>query len=120
MRKSTWILSGTAVVLVAASAVTRFAVYPEVHQLPSDTDSVFAYTGTASLLNAAALEQGYVANAFLSDIPVTVERHVKVVDTDGGTAKAIAETAKFLKEQGKVETVLADYSPYVSAKFISD
>lgn len=39
---------------------------------------------------------------------------------DGGTAKAIAETAKFLKEQGKVETVLADYSPYVSAKFISD
>ncbi|QKV71621.1 DUF3068 domain-containing protein [Streptomyces harbinensis] len=86
MRKSTWILSGTAVVLVAASAVTRFAVYPEVHQLPSDTDSVFAYTGTASLLNAAALEQGDVANAFLSDIPVTVERHVKVVDTDGGTA----------------------------------
>ena len=39
---------------------------------------------------------------------------------DGGTAEAIAETAKFLKEQGKVETVLADYSPYVSAKFITD
>lgn len=39
---------------------------------------------------------------------------------DGGTAKAISETAKFLKEQGKVETVLADYSPYVSAKFITD
>jgi ABC-type taurine transport system substrate-binding protein len=39
---------------------------------------------------------------------------------DGGTAKAIGETAKFLKEQGKVETVLADYSPYVSAKFVTD
>ncbi|WP_460161503.1 taurine ABC transporter substrate-binding protein [Pseudomonas sp. S2_B10] len=39
---------------------------------------------------------------------------------DGGTAEAIAETAKFLKEQGKVETVLPDYSPYVSAKFITD
>ena len=38
---------------------------------------------------------------------------------DGGTAKAIGETAKFLKEQGKVETVLPDYSPYVSAKFIA-
>lgn len=39
---------------------------------------------------------------------------------DGGTAKAIGETAKFLKEQGKVETVLPDYSPYVSAKFVQE
>ena len=39
---------------------------------------------------------------------------------DGGTAKAIGETAKFLKEQGKVETVLPDYSPYVSAKLIAE
>src|SRR5471030_2471778 len=38
---------------------------------------------------------------------------------EGGTAKAIGETAKFLKEQGKVETVLPDYSPYVSAKFVA-
>lgn len=36
----------------------------------------------------------------------------------GGTAEAIGETAKFLKEQKKVETVLPDYSAYVSAKFI--
>ncbi|MGF6592426.1 taurine ABC transporter substrate-binding protein [Pseudomonas sp. 2835] len=34
------------------------------------------------------------------------------------TPKAIAQTAQFLKEQGKVEAVLADYAPYVSAKFI--
>ncbi|QJP98656.1 taurine ABC transporter substrate-binding protein [Pseudomonas fluorescens] len=39
---------------------------------------------------------------------------------DGGTAKAIGETAKFLKEQGKVESVLPDYSPYVSAKFVAE
>ena len=39
---------------------------------------------------------------------------------DGGTAKAIGETAKFLKEQGKVETVLPDYSPYVSAKYVTE
>ena len=38
----------------------------------------------------------------------------------GGTAKAIGETAKFLKEQGKVEAVLPDYSPYVSAKFVTE
>ncbi len=39
---------------------------------------------------------------------------------NGGTAKAIGETAKFLKEQGKVETVLPDYSAYVTGKFIQE
>ena len=39
---------------------------------------------------------------------------------NGGTAKAIGETAKFLKEQGKVETVLPDYSAYVTGKFIKE
>lgn len=37
---------------------------------------------------------------------------------EGGTAKAIADTAVFLKEQGKVESVLPDYSDFVSAKYI--
>lgn len=35
-------------------------------------------------------------------------------------AQAKGETARFLKEQGKVETVLPDYSPYVSAKFVTE
>ena len=39
---------------------------------------------------------------------------------NGGTAKAIGETAKFLKEQGKVKTVLPDYSAYVTGKFIKE
>lgn len=34
------------------------------------------------------------------------------------TPKNIGETARFLKEQGKVEKVLGDYSPFVSGKFI--
>jgi len=37
---------------------------------------------------------------------------------DGGTAQSIAKTAEFLKEQGKLEAVLPDYAPYVSAKFV--
>ena len=36
----------------------------------------------------------------------------------GGTAKDIAGTALFLKEQGKIETVLPDYSAFVSDKFL--
>ena len=39
---------------------------------------------------------------------------------NGATAKAIGETAKFLKEQGKVETVLPDYSAFVTDKFIQE
>lgn len=37
----------------------------------------------------------------------------------GGTADAIAKTAAFLKEQGKVESVLGDYRPYISADYIA-
>jgi taurine transport system substrate-binding protein len=35
----------------------------------------------------------------------------------GGTVKAVAATAAFLKDQKKVDKVLVDYSPYVTARF---
>jgi taurine transport system substrate-binding protein len=38
----------------------------------------------------------------------------------GGTGKAIADTAAFLKTQGKVPTVLDDYTPYINARFVRD
>lgn len=34
------------------------------------------------------------------------------------TPRAIAQTAQFLKEQGKVENVLPDYAPFVNARFV--
>lgn len=37
----------------------------------------------------------------------------------GATAKAIAQTSEFLKEQGKIDAVLPDYGKYVSAKYVS-
>jgi len=37
----------------------------------------------------------------------------------GGTAKAIGTTAEFLKDQGKIESVLPDYSSFVSNRFIT-
>ena len=36
----------------------------------------------------------------------------------GDTVKAVGETSAFLKEQGKVEKVLADYKPYVTPRFV--
>ncbi len=38
----------------------------------------------------------------------------------GGTARAIADTAAFLKEQGKLPAVLPDYGPYVTVRFVKD
>ena len=38
----------------------------------------------------------------------------------GGTAKDIAQTALFLKEQGKIESVLPNYSGYVSDKYLPE
>lgn len=38
----------------------------------------------------------------------------------GETARAIASTALFLKEQGKTDTVRPDYSPFVSAKYLKE
>ncbi|MFT3956093.1 MAG: taurine ABC transporter substrate-binding protein [Piscinibacter sp.] len=35
-----------------------------------------------------------------------------------GTVKAVTETSRFLKEQGKVDKLLADYQPYVTPRFV--
>lgn len=38
----------------------------------------------------------------------------------GGTAKAVAATAAFLKEQGKIPAALPDYAPYVTTRFVDE
>ncbi|MEV6164633.1 porin PorA family protein [Streptomyces sp. NPDC052052] len=86
MRRSSWILTGSAVVLVAASAVTRFTVYPAVHQVPDGTKTTFRFEGTATLLNSKALGAGDLTKAFMTDLPVTLDRRVEVRDTNGRTA----------------------------------
>lgn len=93
MRRTSWVLTGTAAVLVAASAVTRFTVYPALHQVPADTKSAFRYEGTATLLNAAALRAGDMDKAFLRDVPVTLDRRIEVRDVDGRTAVVLDDVA---------------------------
>jgi taurine transport system substrate-binding protein len=39
---------------------------------------------------------------------------------NGSYVRAIADTATFLKEQGKVDTVLPDYRGYATARFIPE
>ncbi|EST14255.1 taurine ABC transporter, periplasmic binding protein [Pseudomonas putida S610] len=59
-----------------------------------------------------------------SDIPVLLQGNVYPLAADQASAlgapttQALTDTATFLKQQGKVETVLPDYSPYVSAQYL--
>nr|WP_314491275.1 taurine ABC transporter substrate-binding protein [uncultured Pseudomonas sp.] len=59
-----------------------------------------------------------------SDIPLLLQGNVYPLAADQTTAlgaptvQALTDTATFLKEQGKVDAVLPDYAPYVSAQFI--
>jgi hypothetical protein len=36
----------------------------------------------------------------------------------GGAAKALTETAKFLKDQGRIESMASDYSKSVTPEFV--
>lgn len=66
-----------------------------------------------------------LSGAKAADVPELLNGNVYPLATDQAqalgapTIDAIAKTAAFLKEQGKVDAVLADYTPYVSAKFIT-
>jgi taurine transport system substrate-binding protein len=67
-----------------------------------------------------------LSGAKASDIPLLLQGNVyplaadQVITLGAPTTKAITDTAVFLKEQGKVEAVLPDYAPYVSARFITN
>ncbi|MDD2106764.1 MULTISPECIES: taurine ABC transporter substrate-binding protein [Pseudomonas] len=59
-----------------------------------------------------------------ADIPVLLQGNVYPLAADQAnalgapTTQALTDTATFLKQQGKVDAVLPDYSPYVSAKYL--
>ncbi|MBH3429181.1 taurine ABC transporter substrate-binding protein [Pseudomonas alkylphenolica] len=67
-----------------------------------------------------------LSGAKASDIPALLQGNVfplaadQVAALGAPTTKAITDTATFLKAQGKVDAVLPDYAPYVSAKFIAN
>ncbi|WP_166358320.1 taurine ABC transporter substrate-binding protein [Pseudomonas akapageensis] len=67
-----------------------------------------------------------LSGAKAGDIPVLLQGNVyplakdQVTELGNPTTQAITKTAAFLKEQGKVDSVLADYSPYVNATFITN
>jgi len=74
-------------VLVAAGLVLKFALLPMMAVWPDDVDSTRTYEGTlVTMLNPAALATMDLANLFISDVPVTVERHVTTEQVQGNKA----------------------------------
>ena len=66
-----------------------------------------------------------LSGAKAADIPLLLQGNVYPLAADqvlllgAPTTKALADTASFLKEQGKVDAVLPDYAPSVNASFIT-
>ncbi|RJG10979.1 taurine ABC transporter substrate-binding protein [Pseudomonas cavernicola] len=67
-----------------------------------------------------------LSGAKAEDIPLLLQGNVFPLAADQVTAlgapttQAITDTATFLKEQGKVDSVLPDYAPYVSARYVKN
>lgn len=92
MRKIVVFSASGAVVLVAAAAVLRFAVLPGLAQVPGDLDTTLRYTGTADLVDTAALQSGDLAGAMRTGVPVSVEERIRAVSTHGSTVVLSDET----------------------------
>jgi LPXTG-motif cell wall-anchored protein len=89
-RRNKWAipLATLGVLAIAAAAILSWVVVPGRKQLPADTNITRQLSGTAAiLLNPQAIATGDLGNALLSNVPVTAERSVKALATDGGTAE---------------------------------
>jgi len=91
MRAKTGLGIGLAVLgllSLAAAAILAWVVVPDRKVLPADTNTVRQFAGTAQvLLNPQALAGGDFRNALRTNVPVTAERTVKVLATDGNFAQ---------------------------------
>jgi taurine transport system substrate-binding protein len=91
-----------------------------------DAYATYRKDPAAWLANASNVDKLVkLSGAKAADIPELLQGNVYPLAADQAallgkpTIDAVSKTAVFLKEQGKVDAVLADYSPYVSAKFIT-
>lgn len=94
-------------------------------------DAYAAFLKSPESWNAQSQEAAKIAKvtgAKVEDVPLLLKGYVFPSLADqasadylgGGTAKAIAQTSEFLKEQGRIDAVLPDYAPYVSSKYVTE
>jgi hypothetical protein len=86
LRRSSILLGTAGLLLVALALIERFAVVPVLTRLPGDANISFSYAGTGTLLNAKALGSGDAADVLQKNVPLTMERRVRVVRSSGDVA----------------------------------
>ena len=86
VRRSSIALAATGIVLILLAVLIRFVVVPIATKLPGNTNLGVKYAGTATLLNAKALQSGDTKHVLAADVPMSVDRRVKVTSTHGDTA----------------------------------
>ncbi|HKT06207.1 MAG TPA: porin PorA family protein [Rugosimonospora sp.] len=87
------ILAATgAAILVLGGAAVRFVITPALLELPANLDTTVRLSGTASMLDQAAIRSGDLAGAIRSDVPVTVMNRVHVQAATGDSAIVTSES----------------------------
>lgn len=93
-------------------------------------DAYAAYLANPDAWNAGSAEARQIAElsgAKAADVPALLKGYVfpsleQQAGADflgGGTTAAIAATAKFLVEQGRIPAALPDYTPYVTTQYVA-
>jgi hypothetical protein len=86
VRRSSIVLAVTGIVLIVLGVLVRFVVVPVATKLPGSTNLSITYSGTATLLNSAALQSGDTRHVIAANVPTTVDRRLKVTGVHGDTA----------------------------------
>ena len=98
------------VVLAAAGLVLLLFVVPSLAQFPDDVNEVRQYEGQLGvLLNPQALAENDLANLFIRDIPMTIDRQVVVLETDGSDA-LVSDTAVLNGPTGPLQSSADTYT----------
>lgn len=101
MRRISWFIGLlVGVLLIAAAPIVRWGVAPALTVLPSNTDTIRTYTGTAAtVINPSLLTGTLYGPALLHNQPVTIIHHVKVLGTSGNNALVSENKKVTLKNQ---------------------
>jgi taurine transport system substrate-binding protein len=100
----------TAFVKVTGDAYAAYLADPAAWSADSDAARKIAELSGAKAQDVPALLKGYVFPS--------LEEQASDAFLGGGTAKAVAATAGFLVEQGRIPAALPDYALYVTTKFV--
>lgn len=102
----------TAFVKTTADAYASYLANPDAWDAASEEAAKIAELSGANASDVLALLKGYVFPS--------LEEQVSPAFLGGGTVEAVAATAQFLLEQGRITAVADDYASYVSTKYASD